>query len=64
MTTEEALRREIAAYRGHLDMARREVEAGNERMRSYAEAYATHLDSLNERLAKNSPTAQKEKATR
>jgi len=45
-TAAEQLAAEIARYEGHLQMALREVEAGNERMRPYAEAYAQHMGSL------------------
>ncbi len=43
---EDMLEEEIVRYRSHLNMALREAESGNERLRSYAEAYANRLDSL------------------
>lgn len=44
--TKESISREIAAYQNHLAMAKREIAAGNDRMRSFAEGYAGRLDSL------------------
>lgn len=40
------LLRERDSYRKNLDMARREMQAGNRRMHVFAEAYAKRLDAL------------------
>ncbi|HQR22424.1 MAG TPA: hypothetical protein PKV98_16270 [Burkholderiaceae bacterium] len=47
-----SVKREIAVYQEHLAKAKREIAAGNERMRAYAEAYAQHLDALIQLKAK------------
>ena len=49
--TIDGLKRDIEIYRGHVAMAKREINAGNLRLRGHLEGYASHLDSLVYELA-------------